>query len=95
MAKMPPPIRQDDNVRRSSVSGPGACGVDSPTDHDRAHQKRQQRRQHQVVHLERQPHGEHADKMHSPDRHSERNGGTGEQKTPPRPRRARNLQGEA
>ena len=30
MAKMPPPIRQDDNVRRSSVSGPELVAYTAP-----------------------------------------------------------------
>ena len=52
-------------------------------DDENADEKRQERRQYQIIDRDRQAGGQHADEMHRPDRDGERDGRAGQQQAPP------------
>ncbi len=84
--------RQDQAQRRQ---GSGAGGVDRGADHDDANQKRQERRENQVVDRERKAGGQHPDEMHGPDSHPQRKGRSRQQQAPSHSHGVADLHGQA
>ena len=84
MEAMPPPMNAADGGQpRRRAAGRALTAKTAGADHEDADQERQQRREDQIVDREGQPRRQHADEMHGPDRHRQRDRRPRQQQAPP------------